>query len=54
MPFLQVWLTYMESHYTVLFSPVPHGPPEDGSTFDLYYYDQLGHQDELIRLTVSI
>ena len=52
-PTCPVWLTYMESHYTVVFSPLPRGPPEDGSTFDLYYYDQLGHQDELIRLTVN-
>jgi hypothetical protein len=51
-PACPVWLTYMESHYTVCFGLEPAGPPEDGSVFDLFYYDPLANQDELIRLTV--
>ena len=43
----------MESHYTVVFSLDEGGPTDDGATpFDLFYYDQLAHQDETIRLTL--
>lgn len=45
-----IWLCFMESHYSVLFAtePLPqHGP------FDLHFYDELGNQDEDIRITVD-
>ena len=54
-PKFPIWLICSESHFTVVFglnfklaskflSPV---------SFDLYYYDGLANQDELIRLTVD-
>ena len=51
-PAAPVWVCYMESHYSTVFALAPAGPPDDGSAFDLYYYDGLANQDELIRLTV--
>jgi len=45
-----IWLCFMESHYSVLFGiemPPAHGP------FDLHFYDELGNQDEHIRLTID-
>ncbi|EDV26640.1 uncharacterized protein TRIADDRAFT_54852 [Trichoplax adhaerens] len=54
-PEYPIWVVYSESHYSVVFSlnrkildlsDVP-------KTFDLYYYDGLGNQDEEIRLTVD-
>jgi len=51
-----VWLCCMESHYSVLFSPSgvpPPGEHKQGSApFQLVYYDQLGHMDEHILLTI--
>ena len=34
-PACPVWVTYMESHYTVVFSVDRAGPPEDNSDFDV-------------------
>jgi hypothetical protein len=55
-PAWPVWLCCMESHYSVLFSPSGAPPPDKGAEgsalFRLVYYDQLGHMDEHILLTV--
>lgn len=56
-PWSPIWLCYMESHYTVVFSPTPVASGDElvptGSAapaLQLVYYDQLGHQDEHIVL----
>jgi hypothetical protein len=45
-----VWVTYMESHFTVLFSIERNITKK---IFDLYFYDQLGNQGEQYRITVD-
>jgi hypothetical protein len=55
-PVWPVWLCCMESHYSVVFSPSGAPPPDEqtqaSAPFQLVYYDQLGHMDEHILLTV--
>merc|ERR1739838_491540 len=50
-PKYPIWLVCSESHFTVLFSL-----NEDikEKVFDLYYYDGLANQDEVIRLTINL
>lgn len=48
-PLYPIWIIYHESHYTVLFAKKKI---DDTKPFDLYYYDQLGGQENEIRLTV--
>eukprot|EP01064_Diplonema_japonicum_P035063 TRINITY_DN747_c3_g2_i1.p1 TRINITY_DN747_c3_g2~~TRINITY_DN747_c3_g2_i1.p1 ORF type:complete len:652 (+),score=157.60 TRINITY_DN747_c3_g2_i1:44-1999(+) len=50
-PTSPIWTIWNESHYCVCFSKTQLGP-EDGKA-DLYYYDQLGSQDEEYHLTVD-
>ena len=53
-PKYPVWVVCSESHYSVIFSPVqgtqtlPTPKP-----VDLYYFDGLGRQDEVYKLTVD-
>lgn len=47
-----------ESHYSVLFSAdpkccQPRAKGDQALPLDLYYYDELANQDDLIRLTVA-
>lgn len=49
-PKYPIWLVCSESHFTVLFSLTRN---IDTFPFDLYYYDGLANQDEVIRLTVD-
>ncbi|CAE7863342.1 Mindy4 [Symbiodinium sp. KB8] len=53
-PRYPVWVVCSESHYSVLFGLDPaltKGIPS--KAFDLYYYDPLGKQEEVYRLTVD-
>mmetsp|Transcript_11903 Transcript_11903/g.21598 ORF Transcript_11903/g.21598 Transcript_11903/m.21598 type:complete len:613 (-) Transcript_11903:1318-3156(-) len=50
-PHLPLWVVCSESHFTVLFAKQRQAI--QGVKFDLHYYDQLGMQDEEIRLTVD-
>lgn len=62
-PRVPVWVVYSESHYSVLFSTEAHlidgfekrgsQAAESSESFDLYYWDMLANQDEIIRITVS-
>jgi len=52
-PAASVWLCYMESHYSLVFSPTGATPSDDGAPFQLVYYDPLGHQDEHILLSLT-
>ena len=47
-----VWVVCSESHYTVLFAK-REGAAGADEAFDLWYWDQLGMQDEEIRLSVD-
>lgn len=49
-PVYPIWILYSESHYSLLFGTKAPAAPE----FDMYYYDQLGNQDEQYRITVDI
>lgn len=51
-PLFPVWVLCSESHYSVLFSDGPECL-NSSEPFDLYYYDQLGNQEEQYRLTVN-
>jgi len=51
---LPIYVICSESHYSVLFGlnrSVSNG--NSSEPFDLLYYDELGRQDEEIRLTVD-
>jgi len=50
-PKFPIWLVCSESHFTVLFSLKMNA--SKGDIFDLYYYDGLARQDEIIKLTVN-
>ena len=50
-PKFPIWLVCSESHFTVLFSLSFNATK--GDIFDLYYYDGLANQDEIIKLTVN-
>ena len=50
-PKFPIWLVCSESHFTVLFSLSFNA--SKGDIFDLYYYDGLANQDEIIKLTVN-
>lgn len=54
-PQTPVWVVCSESHYTVLWAEdwAPPAGTNVTDSFDLGYYDELGAQDEHIRLTVS-
>ena len=43
-----------ESHYSVLFQPDGGSSQRKGRTFDLYYFDGLANQQEVIILTVEL
>ncbi|KAJ8609249.1 hypothetical protein CTAYLR_008068 [Chrysophaeum taylorii] len=52
-----VWIVYSESHYSVLFFGDDPRLVDDRrlpEVFDLIYWDGLGGQDELIRLTIDV
>lgn len=49
-PVYPIWIIYSESHYSLLFGAKPPTAPQ----FDVYYYDQLGNQDEQYMITVDI
>ena len=60
-PKLPVWVVNHESHYTVLFMKSDTRPEIRQSfaqtrqaSFDLFFWDQLGAQDEEIRLTATL
>ena len=53
-----VWVVYSESHYSVMFSDDVEAfhDTREGKVdrpFDLFYWDMLANQDEVIRLTVT-
>jgi len=53
-PRTAVWVVYSESHYSVLFSADSAAIDEDdwrGQDVNVYYWDMLGKQDEVIRMT---
>jgi len=50
-PVFPIWIIYSESHYSLLFSSTRS---LSGPSFDLYYYDELGNQDEQYKITVDI
>lgn len=51
-PECPVWVVCSESHYTVLVHPARPSPAGRRRPFDLFYFDGLANQDEVIRLTV--
>jgi len=51
-PVYPIWILYSESHYSLLFCPQP--PASSTPKFDMYYYDQLGNQDEQYMITVDV
>jgi hypothetical protein len=52
-PELPVWVLCSESHYSVLFSEDTSCAQSSNASVELFYYDELGKQDELYRLTVA-
>eukprot|EP01028_Stygiella_incarcerata_P002943 TRINITY_DN15627_c0_g1_i1.p2 TRINITY_DN15627_c0_g1~~TRINITY_DN15627_c0_g1_i1.p2 ORF type:complete len:940 (-),score=264.97 TRINITY_DN15627_c0_g1_i1:3054-5615(-) len=44
-----IWIIHAEGHYTILFATKRI---DTSRQFDLYYYNGLGRQDEVIRLTL--
>ena len=54
-PKYPIWIICSESHFTVLFGLDLNllSKINSPSVFDLYYYDGLANQDEVIRLTVD-
>lgn len=46
-----IWIIYSESHYSVLFATSKTLSKE---IFDLYYYDELGNQNEQYRISVDV
>eukprot|EP00744_Colponema_vietnamica_P007600 GILI01010926.1.p1 GENE.GILI01010926.1~~GILI01010926.1.p1 ORF type:complete len:347 (+),score=64.72 GILI01010926.1:400-1440(+) len=60
-PTAPVWLIYHESHYTCMFMKKDTRAAtnelfatEGLTSFDLFYYDQQGGQDEEIKLTITL
>ncbi|XP_076799755.1 putative ubiquitin carboxyl-terminal hydrolase MINDY-4 [Clavelina lepadiformis] len=55
-PKYPIWLICSESHFTVLFALEKDLVSSSGSKsmFDLYYYDGLARQDEVINLSVDL
>jgi len=57
-PLVPVWVVFSESHYSVMFGIRPElvqawsGPSLGAAPFDVYYWDPLAGQDEVIRLTL--
>ncbi|GBG33036.1 Ubiquitin carboxyl-terminal hydrolase MINDY-3 [Hondaea fermentalgiana] len=51
-PLFPIWVICSESHYSVLFADTPDCL-QSAEPFDLFYFDQLGNQDEEYRLTVN-
>ena len=47
-----VWVVCCESHFTCLFAADTRAL-NDRKPFDLFYYDGLANQDEVIRFTVT-
>lgn len=55
MPTVPIWVLYNESHYTVLFArSLSTSDVFAAQLVDVWYYDQMGHQHEEIRLTVRV
>eukprot|EP00511_Aplanochytrium_stocchinoi_P007478 CAMPEP_0204835334 /NCGR_PEP_ID=MMETSP1346-20131115/22290_1 /ASSEMBLY_ACC=CAM_ASM_000771 /TAXON_ID=215587 /ORGANISM="Aplanochytrium stocchinoi, Strain GSBS06" /LENGTH=182 /DNA_ID=CAMNT_0051969237 /DNA_START=63 /DNA_END=611 /DNA_ORIENTATION=+ len=56
-PTYPIWVICSESHYSILFSTeemlVEGTEQKKPETFDLFYYDELGRQNETYRLTVN-
>ncbi|CAM9626446.1 unnamed protein product [Chrysoparadoxa australica] len=52
-PEVSIWMVCSESHYSTLFSPSKNLLTAEASSFDLYYYDELANQKEVIRLSVN-
>jgi len=52
-PMFPIWVICSESHYSVLFSDDKDVVKQEDFAFDLIYYDPLGCQDEVYRLTVN-
>jgi hypothetical protein len=48
-----MFITCSESHYSVLFSEDTSCAQSSDAIVELFYYDELGKQDELYRLTVT-
>merc|ERR1711998_707938 len=56
-PKLPIFVVCSESHYSTLFSTdtvVAAQPNVSGGDFDIMYYDELGRQEEPIRLSVEL
>lgn len=49
-PVYPIYILYSESHYSLLFTTKPPAAPH----FDMYYYDQLGNQDEQYMITTDV
>ena len=54
-PEVPVWVVCSESHYSALFSLDGRtvAPNSGNGTADVYYYDPLGRQDDVYRITVD-
>ncbi|KAF1329209.1 hypothetical protein FI667_g6233, partial [Globisporangium splendens] len=55
-PKFNIWVVCSESHYSVLFTETKHletAHLDEVHALDLYYYDGLANQDEVIRLSVD-
>lgn len=53
-PRYPIWVVCSESHFSVLFGLQRELLTNEGTEFDLYYFDGLANQQEEIRLTVSV
>jgi len=42
-----------ESHYSCIFSLDARALQADPGRIDLYWYDELGQQDEIVKLTIT-
>ncbi|ETV68106.1 hypothetical protein H257_15853 [Aphanomyces astaci] len=52
-PVDNIWVVCSESHYSVMFADPAIAPSTSLAAFDLFYFDGLANQDEVIRLTIS-
>ncbi|RHY06924.1 hypothetical protein DYB36_003830 [Aphanomyces astaci] len=52
-PVDNIWVVCSESHYSVMFADPAISPSTSSASFDLFYFDGLANQDEVIRLTIS-
>ncbi|OQR89912.1 hypothetical protein THRCLA_09511 [Thraustotheca clavata] len=52
-PYIDIWVICSESHYSVLFGDPKKRITTGDKSFDLFYFDGLANQDELIRLTID-